>query len=329
MLIFQRMVFILLLASLQWTRCNAENSTDFPSTLSNSAKTSTYTSEPSTTIGTSMMSFVTSPTVTHHNETSTVTEYDTQSNGISLRETGLSQTTQQLDNSTEDTTQTFTSENRMSSSSETSSPSEITTTSSSLLTVSESYANTTHTNSSEAASNSFTTTTHHVSFTTVVSTSDAQTAPPNNTTSAMSLTTSNNAKTVLRTSVQTTRLHPSFTKSSAETQHEPRKDNHSNGGVIFGAIVGAVLGSALIGLVGYFVCRKRKSDGFVHQRLYDDTRNDPVLRLDNAPDSHGESFADPSYYNPTTANETTGQNRNTPPYDAIPMDDMTLSPHLP
>lgn len=52
-------------------------------------------------------------------------------------------------------------------------------------------------------------------------------------------------------------------------------DNHSNGGVIFGAIVGVVLGTALIGLAGYFMCKKRKSEGFVHQRLYDDTRNDP------------------------------------------------------
>ncbi|KAL8169773.1 UNVERIFIED_CONTAM: hypothetical protein K2H54_057362 [Gekko kuhli] len=274
------------------------------------------------------MSVVTSPTVTHHNETSTVTQYDPQNNGTTLLDLGLSQTTQRLDNSTEDTTQSFTTENRTSSSSEMSSPTEIPMTSNSLLTASESYANTMFTNSSEVASNSFTTTTHDVSSTMMISTSDAQTAPPDNTTSATSLTTSNTAETDLRTSVQTTRLYPSFTKSSAET-HEPRKDNYSNGGVIFGAIVGAVLGSALIGLVGYFMCKKRKSDGFVHQRLYDDTRNDPVLRLDNAPESYGESFADRSFYNPTTANETTGQNRNTPPYDAIPMDDMTLSPHLP
>lgn len=54
-----------------------------------------------------------------------------------------------------------------------------------------------------------------------------------------------------------------------------------------------------------------------------------VLRLDSAPESYGENFADLSYYNPTIANETTAQNSNKPPYDAIPMDDMTLSPHLP
>lgn len=44
---------------------------------------------------------------------------------------------------------------------------------------------------------------------------------------------------------------------------------------MFGAIVGAVLGCTLISLVGYFLCGKRKSDAFGHQRLYDDTRNDP------------------------------------------------------
>ncbi|XP_060117314.1 mucin-15 [Heteronotia binoei] len=221
--------------------------------------------------------------------------------------------------------QTFISENRMSS------PSEIPSTTSNMLIISESYANTTYIKTSEAVSNSFTETTYDVSYTTMVSTNDAQattvTAHPS-TTSVMPLTTSNNAKTVLRTTVQSTRLHSSFTNSSEET-HEPRKDNHSKGGVIFGAIVGAVLGSALIGLVSYFMCKKRKSDGFAHQRLYDDTRNDPVQRLDSAPESYGESFADLSYYNPTIANETTAQNSNAQPYDAIPMDDITLSPPLP
>ncbi|XP_077178113.1 mucin-15 [Paroedura picta] len=254
---------------------------------------------------------------------STVAENDIQNT------TGLNQTTQQMDFSTDITTQSFINE-KMSSSSEMTSPSEIPTTTSNLPTISESYASTTHINPSEATSNNFSSTTYDVSFTMIVSTNDAQTtdmtASPNDTTSAMTLTTSISATTVLRTSGQTTNLHPSFTKSSTEI-HEPQKDNHINGGVIFGAIVGAVLGSALIGLVGYFMCRKRKPEGFAHQRLYDDTRNDPVLRLDNAPDSYGESFADLSYYNPTIASETTAQNSNTPPYDAIPMDDMTLSPH--
>lgn len=56
-------------------------------------------------------------------------------------------------------------------------------------------------------------------------------------------------------------------------------ESHSNGGVIFGAIVGAMLGSALIGLVGYLICSKRKPESFGHQRLYDDARNDPGNNL--------------------------------------------------
>lgn len=52
-------------------------------------------------------------------------------------------------------------------------------------------------------------------------------------------------------------------------------ENRSNGAVVFGAIVGAILGCALISLVGYFMCGKRKTDSFAHQRLYDDMRNDP------------------------------------------------------
>lgn len=56
-------------------------------------------------------------------------------------------------------------------------------------------------------------------------------------------------------------------------------ESHINGGVIFGTIVGAMLGSALICLVGYLICGKRKTESFGHQRLYDDTRNDPGNNL--------------------------------------------------
>ena len=61
----------------------------------------------------------------------------------------------------------------------------------------------------------------------------------------------------------------------ATTATSPPSENHNHGAVVFGAVVGAVLGSALIGLAGYFMCTKRKSESFGHQRLYDDTRNDP------------------------------------------------------
>uniref|UniRef100_A0ACB8G3B0 Uncharacterized protein n=2 Tax=Sphaerodactylus townsendi TaxID=933632 RepID=A0ACB8G3B0_9SAUR len=195
------------------------------------------------------------------------------------------------------------------------------------MTISESYADATYVKQSETASNSFSTATYDISGTTMAFTSDIQT---NNVTTTSNYTTSadtTSAKAVLTTNVQTTSRNSSILHSSAEV-HESTKENPSNGGVIFGAIVGAVLGCALIGLVGYFMCAKRKFQGFVHQRLYDDMTNDPVLRLDNVPESYGASTADLSYYNPTMANETTPQNSNTP-YDAISMDDMTSSPHLP
>lgn len=211
MLIFQKMVFIFLLVSLQWSRCDSTSPTVPTSSFKNTATTSTYISELSTNIGTSTMTVVTSPTVTHHSEISTTRK-------------PLSQTTQKMNYSTENTTQSFTSENRTSSSSEMSSPSEIPATTSKMSIISESYANTTYTEPSETASNSFTTTTYDGSFTTMVSTNDAQnaseTAPPNNTTSAISSTTSNNAETVL--SEQTTSVQSSSTNSSPETR-EPRK----------------------------------------------------------------------------------------------------------
>ncbi|XP_054828287.1 mucin-15 [Eublepharis macularius] len=309
MLIFQRFMFMLLLASLQWPKSEAVNatSTDLTSSIKSTASTSTTS-----------LSIVTSPAVTHHSETS-AEKNDAQSNSITPRSP-----TQQPDFSKEKITQSFTSDNRKSS------PSERPTTTSNLLTISESYVDTTYTKPSEAVPNSFTTTTDDVSFTKMISPNDAPTngvtVSPSDDTSATLLATSNNAKTVLMTNVQTTGLHPKFTDNSAESR-EPKKEDHSNGGVIFGAIVGAVLGSALIGLVGYFMCAKRKSEGFVHQRLYDDTRSDPVLRLDNESESYGAHVADLSYYNPMMANETMVQNSNARPYDAIPMDDMTSSPH--
>nr|XP_056707092.1 mucin-15 [Euleptes europaea] len=306
MLILQRMVFMLLLAGLQWTRCNG-NTTDSASSLQSTASASTHTSESSWTAASNTASVVPSSDFTYHNTTSETTENDTQSTSITPHYT---QTSQQQELSTEVSTQSSTHDNRTPFSSE------IPTITSNLSGVSESAADTTHTEQSEAAPNSFSTTAYSVSFTTVASTGDIQTsvtALPNNIT-----TTSNNAKTDLTSNVQT---------NSSTGTHETSKED-SNGGVIFGAIVGTVLGSALIGLVGYFICKKRKSEGFTHQRLYDDTGNDPVLRLDNVPESYGTSSADPSYYNPTTANETTVQNSH-PPYDTIPMDDMTLTPRLP
>lgn len=52
-------------------------------------------------------------------------------------------------------------------------------------------------------------------------------------------------------------------------------DKSNKGGVISGIIVGVILVSVLIGLIGYAVCGKRRSQSFSHRRFYDETRNDP------------------------------------------------------
>uniref|UniRef100_A0A7M4EJR5 Mucin 15, cell surface associated n=1 Tax=Crocodylus porosus TaxID=8502 RepID=A0A7M4EJR5_CROPO len=99
---------------------------------------------------------------------------------------------------------------------------------------------------------------------------------------------------------------------------------HYNGEIVFGATVGTFLGFALIGLIGYVMCRKRKSEPFCHQRLYDDTRSDPVLRLDNSPGSYDLNFGDLSYYNPSTT-MSEGQDSRGRLDDSIPMNDMASS----
>lgn len=42
-----------------------------------------------------------------------------------------------------------------------------------------------------------------------------------------------------------------------------------------GITVGAILGSVLIGLVGYFIYAMKRPESFSHRWLYDDTRSDP------------------------------------------------------
>ncbi|XP_015678528.1 mucin-15 [Protobothrops mucrosquamatus] len=197
---------------------------------------------------------------------------------------------------------------------------------------SRSYEATTYFKSFETESNSVTTTTPNISFPTTVSHNTTQVdgltfRPTKNlsNTTAMLLTTKSSAVTTeLSTSVPTTNLPPKATAGSTEAREAP-KESHSNGGVIFGTIVGVMLGSALIGLVGYLICGKRKSESFGHQRLYDDTRNDPVLRLDATPEPFNPNFGDLSYYNPMAANENHVQNHKETSYNAIPMDDMTSS----
>ncbi|XP_076970364.1 mucin-15 [Tamandua tetradactyla] len=100
---------------------------------------------------------------------------------------------------------------------------------------------------------------------------------------------------------------------------DPLEENR-NTGVVFGTILGAILGASLLSLVGYLLCGRRKTDSFSHRRLYDD-RNEPVLRLDNAPEPYDASFGNPSYYNPTVMDSSTPEGRGNA-CDSIPMDDI-------
>ncbi|XP_054441954.1 mucin-15 [Pteronotus mesoamericanus] len=100
---------------------------------------------------------------------------------------------------------------------------------------------------------------------------------------------------------------------------DPQEENR-NTGVVFGAILGAILGASLLTLVGYLLCGKRKTNSFSHRRLYDD-RNEPVLRLDNAPEPYDVSFGNASYYN-QTVNDSSVPAGQENARDGIPMDDI-------
>ncbi|XP_004851628.1 mucin-15 [Heterocephalus glaber] len=120
-----------------------------------------------------------------------------------------------------------------------------------------------------------------------------------------------------------TTLQPTFqftndSKLSPSTADPPEENR--NTGVVFGAILGAILGVSLLSLVGYLLCGKRKTDSFSHRRLYDD-RNEPVLRLDNAPEPYDMGFGSPSYYNPSLNASSVPESRESAG-DSIPMDDI-------
>ncbi|XP_058402138.1 mucin-15 [Diceros bicornis minor] len=122
---------------------------------------------------------------------------------------------------------------------------------------------------------------------------------------------------------ETTTLQPTlkFTNNSKIflNTSDPQEENR-NTGVVFGAILGAILGASLLSLVGYLLCGKKKTDSFSHRRLYDD-RNEPVLRLDNAPEPYDVSFGNSSYYNPTVNDSSLPAGRENA-RDGIPMDEI-------
>ncbi|NXF48431.1 MUC15 protein, partial [Oceanites oceanicus] len=125
---------------------------------------------------------------------------------------------------------------------------------------------------------------------------------------------------------QTTELNHNFSNpSTAPSNSKDANEKKTNkGGVIVGVIVGAILGSILIGLIGYFKCSKKRSESFSHRRLYDDTRNDPVLHLDNSLGPYDMSFGCASDDKTGTADKAEKDNAGCPS-DRIPMADMTPS----
>ncbi|NWU63684.1 MUC15 protein, partial [Pterocles burchelli] len=129
---------------------------------------------------------------------------------------------------------------------------------------------------------------------------------------------------------QTTELNHNFSNLSTAMYNskDANEGKTNNGGVLVGVIVGTILGSILIGLTGYFICGKKSSESFSHRRLYDDTRNNPVLHLDNSLGPYDTSFACASDDKTSAADKAEGDNTGCPS-DSIPMDDMTPSQHSP
>ncbi|NXU09563.1 MUC15 protein, partial [Pardalotus punctatus] len=125
---------------------------------------------------------------------------------------------------------------------------------------------------------------------------------------------------------QTTKLNHNSSNSSIASPNpkDASEDKTSKEGVIVGATVGAILGSVLMGLVGYFICAKKRSESFYHRRLYDDTRSDPVLHLDNSLEPYDTSFGGASDGKTSTADMTEEDNAGCPS-DGIPMADITPS----
>ncbi|NXP23962.1 MUC15 protein, partial [Scytalopus superciliaris] len=126
---------------------------------------------------------------------------------------------------------------------------------------------------------------------------------------------------------QTTKLNynSSNTSTASPNAKDASEDKTNKKGATVGVTVGAILGSVLIGMIGYFICRKKRSELFSHRRLYDDTRSDPVLHLDNSLEPYDTSFGGASDEKTSTADKTEEDNARCPS-SGIPMADIT-APH--
>ncbi|NXC23864.1 MUC15 protein, partial [Campylorhamphus procurvoides] len=123
----------------------------------------------------------------------------------------------------------------------------------------------------------------------------------------------------------TTKLnYNSSNTSTASPNPKDASEAKTSQGAIVGVTVGAILGSILIGLIGYFICRKKRSELFSHRRLYDDTRSDPVLHLDNSLGPYDMSFGGAPDDKTSTPNRTEEDNAGRPS-NGIPMADITPS----
>ncbi|XP_021483341.1 mucin-15 [Meriones unguiculatus] len=121
-----------------------------------------------------------------------------------------------------------------------------------------------------------------------------------------------------QTTLQPTLKFTNNSKLSPNTS-DPSKENN-NTRIVFGAILGAILGASLLSLVGYLLCGQRKTDSFSHRRLYDD-RNEPVLRLDNTPEPYDVNFGNSSHYNSAVSDPSMTEGGEGG-HDGIPMDDI-------
>ncbi|NWQ62651.1 MUC15 protein, partial [Neopipo cinnamomea] len=129
---------------------------------------------------------------------------------------------------------------------------------------------------------------------------------------------------------QTTKLNYNSSNPSTASPNpkDANEDKTNKEGVIVGVIVGAILGFILVGLIGYFICGKKRSESFSHRRLYDDTRSDPVLHLDNSLGPYDTSFGGASDDKTCTADKS-AEDTAGHPSDGIPMADISPSPPSP
>uniref|UniRef100_V9KQU5 Mucin-15-like protein n=1 Tax=Callorhinchus milii TaxID=7868 RepID=V9KQU5_CALMI len=160
--------------------------------------------------------------------------------------------------------------------------------------------------------------------------------PTRNTTNGTSTmqpnTTENNISTsVSPTAVFTTSSSYNGTTINTTSLNEKgphQVNNKTNGGVMFGIILGSTLAILSAMLLVYVLCKRKKSDHFSHRRMYDNLPSDPVLRLDNTTDTIDLRYqGGAAYYNPAVMNEVSphhpGQLENV--NDVIQMDYITPS----